>query len=81
MDGNGLDLRTWLTVLGVFLMFFGFPAATIAWDLRKKRRTPPQLEAQPREADEEGWPAAAGSPDHDSVPHRPHSRLSRQPGS
>ena len=80
MDGNGLDLRTWLTVLGVFLMFFGFPAATIAWDLRKKRRTP-QLEAQPREADEEGRRAAAGSPDHGSVPRRPRSRLSRQPGS
>jgi|tagenome__1003787_1003787.scaffolds.fasta_scaffold19667512_1 hypothetical protein len=38
MAENGLDLRTWLTVIGVFALFFGFPAATIAFDARKKRR-------------------------------------------
>jgi hypothetical protein len=38
MAENGLDLRTWLTVVGVFVMFFGVPAASIAFDLRKKRR-------------------------------------------
>jgi hypothetical protein len=38
MAENGLDLRTWLTVIGVFALFFGFPAATIAFDLRKARR-------------------------------------------
>jgi hypothetical protein len=38
MAENGLDLRTWLTVIGVFVLFFGFPAATIAFDVRKKRR-------------------------------------------
>jgi len=43
MAENGLDLRTWLTVIGVFALFFGFPAATIALDLRKKR---PEEEAR-----------------------------------
>lgn len=38
MAENGLDLRTWLTVIGVLALFFGFPAATIAFDLRKARR-------------------------------------------
>jgi hypothetical protein len=38
MAENGLDLRTWLTVIGVFALFFGFPAAAVAFDLRKKRR-------------------------------------------
>jgi hypothetical protein len=38
MTENGLDLRMWLSVIGVFVLFFGFPAATIAFDLRKKRR-------------------------------------------
>jgi hypothetical protein len=38
MAENGLDLRTWLTVVGVFVMFLGFPAASIAYDVRKKRR-------------------------------------------
>lgn len=38
MAENGLDLRTRLIVVGVFVMFFGFPAASIAYDLRKKRR-------------------------------------------
>ena len=38
MAENGLDLRTWLTVIGIFVMFFGFPVATIALDLRKQHR-------------------------------------------
>lgn len=38
MAENGLDLRTWLAVIGVLALFFGFPAASIAFDLRKQRR-------------------------------------------
>lgn len=38
MAENGLDLRTWLTVIGVFALFFGFPAAVVAFDMRKQRR-------------------------------------------
>lgn len=41
MAENGLDVRTWLTVVGIFVMFFGFPVATIALDLRKQRRKQP----------------------------------------
>ena len=39
MAENGLDLRTWLTVIGVFALFFGYPAAAVAFDLRKARRS------------------------------------------
>jgi len=38
MAESGLDLRTWLAVIGVFALFFGFPAVSIALDVRKKRR-------------------------------------------
>jgi len=38
MAENGLDLRTLLTVIGVLMMFIGLPAATIAFDVWKKRR-------------------------------------------
>jgi hypothetical protein len=38
MAENGLDLHTWLTVIGVFALFFGFPAGMIAFDLRKTRK-------------------------------------------
>jgi len=38
MAEGGLDLRTWLAVVGVFVLFFGVPAASIAFDVRKKRR-------------------------------------------
>ncbi|HET6910084.1 MAG TPA: hypothetical protein VFH54_12145 [Mycobacteriales bacterium] len=38
VDGNGLDLRTWLTVVGLFVLFFGLPAASLAHDRRKRHR-------------------------------------------
>jgi hypothetical protein len=38
MAEGGFDLRTWVAVIGVFVLFFGVPAATIALDMRKKRR-------------------------------------------
>lgn len=38
MDGNGLDLRTWLTIVGLFVLFFGLPAASLAHDRRKRHR-------------------------------------------
>lgn len=36
MDGNGLDLRTWLTVVGLFALFFGLPAVSLVRDQRKR---------------------------------------------
>lgn len=45
MVENGLDLRTWLTIVGIFVLFFGLPAATIAFDLRKQRRSNEQASA------------------------------------
>lgn len=41
MAENGLDARTLLTVVGIFVMFFGLPVATIALDLRKQHRKQP----------------------------------------
>ena len=46
MAENGLDVRTLLTVVGIFVMFFGFPVATIALDLRKQHRKQPDAPAE-----------------------------------
>lgn len=40
MAEDGIDLRTWLTILGVFVGFFLLPAVTLEYDRRKKRRQP-----------------------------------------
>jgi len=45
MAENGIDLRTWLAVIGVFVLFFGLPAASIAFDMRKKRREAARADA------------------------------------
>ena len=61
MAEGGLDLRTWLTLLGVLTVFFGIPAITVAVDVRKKRRA---LQATER-AGAEGPVVAAGALDGD----------------
>lgn len=35
---EGLDLRTWLTIVGVFVVFFGLPALALLHDRRKELR-------------------------------------------
>jgi hypothetical protein len=58
VDGNGLDLRTWLTVLGVFVMFFGLPAASLAYDHRKKQRARPRSHGDEPVMPDDGPPLA-----------------------
>ena len=38
MADEGLDLRTWLTIVGVFVTFFALPALMLKQERRKKRR-------------------------------------------
>jgi hypothetical protein len=38
MAEGGLDVRTWLTILGVFVVFFVLPAFALEYDRRKKPR-------------------------------------------
>ena len=38
MAESGLDLATWLTIVGVFVLFFGLPLATLEYDRRKALR-------------------------------------------
>lgn len=40
MAEEGLDVRTWLTILGVLVGFFVLPALTLEYDRRKKLRRP-----------------------------------------
>lgn len=35
---EGLDLRTWLTLIGVFVAFFALPFAVLERDRRKRDR-------------------------------------------
>lgn len=36
MEDSGIDLRTWLVVLGVMVAFFGLPGAVLESDRRKR---------------------------------------------
>ena len=48
MAEEGLDVRTWLTILGVLVVFFVLPALTLEYDRRKKlRRTHRQEDSEP----------------------------------
>lgn len=38
MAEEGLDVRTWLTILGVFVVFFVLPAFALEYDRRRKPR-------------------------------------------
>ena len=39
MADNGIDAATWLTILGVFVLFFGLPLGVLELDRRKKLRS------------------------------------------
>jgi hypothetical protein len=36
--GEGLDVKTWLTIIGVLVLFFVLPACTLEYDRRKRLR-------------------------------------------
>jgi len=40
MPDSGLDATTWLTIIGIFLLFFGLPGFMLEYDRRKKLRSP-----------------------------------------
>ena len=68
MAENGLDVRTWLTVVGIFVMFFGFPVATIALDLRKQRRKQPDARIEDATMNCSGARAITDESRRDRVP-------------
>ena len=45
MAEGGLDATTWITILGVFVLFFGVPGAMLEYDRRKKLREENQRSA------------------------------------
>jgi hypothetical protein len=44
---SGLDARTWLTLLGIFVLFFLVPGGVLEWDRRKRQRQVTRSRRQP----------------------------------
>ena len=38
MADDGLDIKTWLTLLSIFVLFFALPMGMLEYDRRKKQR-------------------------------------------
>ena len=49
MSESGLDVTTWLTIGGVFVLFFGLPGAMLEYDRRKKLRDGKTSDREPAE--------------------------------